>query len=41
MQEQAQRAAAVRGWCPTAWQPMMAAFPLIFPCTLDVLVRMT
>ena len=29
MQEQAQRAAAVRGWCPTAWQPMMAGDGLL------------
>jgi precorrin-3B synthase len=26
---QAQRAAAVRGWCPTAWQPMMAGDGLL------------
>ena len=29
MQKQAQRAAAVRGWCPTAWQPMMAGDGLL------------
>lgn len=29
MQEQAQRAAAVRGWCPTAWRPMMAGDGLL------------
>lgn len=29
MQEQAQDAAAVRGWCPTAWQPMMAGDGLL------------
>ena len=29
MQEQAHRAAAVRGWCPTAWQPMMAGDGLL------------
>jgi precorrin-3B synthase len=29
MQKQAQRVGAVRGWCPTAWQPMMAGDGLL------------